>query len=177
MFDQARPATRAALATEADHFYLINVHNAEDLTARQVSGGQSEDICALPVSDLAADDAMLYLWATAPKLAECMKVIEAWGFEYCTCMIWDKEVIGMGYQARNQHEILLIGKRGKVPTPAPSKRRPSVYRERRGKHSAKPTYFYEMIEAAYPELGKIELFSRSPREGWDVWGNQAAKAA
>lgn len=132
-----------------------------------------EEICALPVRDLATEDAMLYLWATAPKLAECMQVIEAWGFEYRTNLVWDKEVIGMGYHARNQHEILLVAKRGDIPPPEAGKQPSSVHRERRGEHSAKPAFYYEMIEAAYPQLPKIELFCRSPREGWAVWGNQS----
>lgn len=135
-----------------------------------------EEICALPVGDLATDDAMLYLWATAPKLAECMRVIEAWGFEYRTNLVWDKEVIGMGYHARNQHEILLVAKRGNIPPPEAGKQPASVHRERRGEHSAKPQFYYEMIEAAYPQLPKIELFSRSPRQGWTAWGNQAEAA-
>jgi N6-adenosine-specific RNA methylase IME4 len=135
-----------------------------------------DEICAMPVADLATDDAMLYLWATAPKLAECMKVIESWGFEYRTNMVWDKELIGMGYHARNQHEILLIAKRGNIPPPQAGKQPSSVLRERRGDHSAKPTFYYDMIEAAYPRLPKIELFCRSPRDGWAVWGNQSDAA-
>lgn len=135
-----------------------------------------EEICALPVAELATEDALLYLWATAPKLAECMKVIEAWGFEYRTNLVWDKEVIGMGYHARNQHEILLVAKRGEIPPPEAGKQPASVHRERRGDHSAKPTFYYEMIEAAYPQLPKIELFCRSPRDGWAVWGNQSEVA-
>lgn len=135
-----------------------------------------EEICAMPVADLATADAMLYLWATAPKLAECMKVIEAWGFEYRTNLVWDKEVIGMGYHARNQHEILLVAKRGNIPPPEAGKQPASVHREKRGEHSAKPDFYYEMIEGAYPQLPKIELFCRSPRDGWAVWGNQSGVA-
>lgn len=135
-----------------------------------------EEICAMPVADLATDDAMLYLWATAPKLAECMQVIQAWGFEYRTNIVWDKEVIGMGYHARNQHEILLIAKRGSIPPPEAGKQPSSVHRERRAEHSSKPEFYYEMIEGAYPQLPKIELFCRSPREGWAVWGNQSEVA-
>lgn len=135
-----------------------------------------EEICALPVAELATDDAMLYLWATAPKLAECMEVIAAWGFEYRTNIVWDKESIGMGYHARNQHEILLIAKRGNIPPPQAGKQPASVHREKRAEHSAKPVFYYEMIEAAYPQLPKIELFCRSPRDGWTVWGNQADAA-
>ncbi|TGR83316.1 S-adenosylmethionine-binding protein [Mesorhizobium sp. M2D.F.Ca.ET.223.01.1.1] len=136
-----------------------------------------EEICALPVADLATEDAMLYLWATAPKLAECMQVIAAWGFEYRTNLVWDKEVIGMGYHARNQHEILLVAKRGEIPPPEAGKQPASVHRERRTEHSAKPEFYYEMIEQAYPQLPKIELFCRSPREGWSVWGNQSGGEA
>lgn len=132
-----------------------------------------DEICALPVSDLAAADAMLFMWATAPKLAECMKVIEAWGFEYRTCAVWDKEIIGMGYYVRNQHELLLIAKRGDIPTPEPGTQPSSVYRERRGEHSAKPSYYRDMIAALYPSLPKIEMFCRSAPEGWAVWGNQS----
>ena len=132
-----------------------------------------EEICALPVSEMAATDAMLYMWATAPKLEECFKVITAWGFEYRTHMVWDKEKIGMGYHTRSQHELLLICKRGQIPPPEAGTQPSSVYREARGAHSAKPLFFYEMIEAAYPNLAKVELFCRSPREGWTVWGNQS----
>jgi N6-adenosine-specific RNA methylase IME4 len=135
-----------------------------------------DEICAEPVSELATEDAMLYLWATAPKLAECMAVIEEWGFEYRTNMVWDKVHIGMGYHARNQHELLLICKRGDIPPPQAGTQPSSVYREPRGKHSVKPIFFCEMIEAAYPQLPKIELFSRNPRAGWAVWGNQSEAA-
>ncbi len=136
-----------------------------------------EDICALPVAALATEDAILYLWATAPKLAESMKVIEAWAFEYRTCMVWDKVKIGMGYWTRNQHEHLLICRRGQFPPPKTGEQPPSVIRIPRGEHSAKPAEFYQIIESAYPELPKIELFCRSPRDGWAVWGNQAGSAA
>jgi N6-adenosine-specific RNA methylase IME4 len=132
-----------------------------------------EEICALPVADLATEDAVLFLWATAPKLGECFEVLKAWGFEYRTCAVWAKDKIGMGYYVRNQHELLLIAKRGEPPMPKESDRRPSLIHAARTEHSYKPVEFYELIEGMYPELPKIELFSRSPREGWSAWGNQA----
>jgi N6-adenosine-specific RNA methylase IME4 len=132
-----------------------------------------EEICALPVKDLAADDAMLHLWVTAPMLCKGVEIVKAWGFEYRTCMVWDKEVIGLGYYLRIQHETLLVCRWGDIPTPLAGTQPSSVYRERRSEHSAKPIFFYKMIETAYPQLPKIELFSRSPREGWSAWGNQA----
>lgn len=135
-----------------------------------------EEICALPVAELATPDALLYLWATAPKLAECMRVITAWGFTYRTCMVWVKDKIGMGYHVRNQHELLLICKRGELPPPAVEDRISSVITAARGEHSEKPDEFYDYIEQAYPTLPKIELFCRSQREGWAVWGNQSQAA-
>jgi N6-adenosine-specific RNA methylase IME4/ParB-like chromosome segregation protein Spo0J len=133
-----------------------------------------DEICALGVSKIATEDAILFLWATSPKLAEAMRVIEAWGFVYRTCMVWDKEALGMGYYARQQHELLLIATRGNIPTPKPEDRPASVVRERRpAEHSRKPARFAELIERMYPELQKVELFCRSPRDGWAAWGNQS----
>lgn len=133
-----------------------------------------DEICSMEIESIAAENANLYLWATSPKLAECFDVIRAWGFEYRTDWIWDKEIIGMGYHVRDQHETLLIAKRGEIPAPEPEHRPPSIYKERRGKHSAKPSYFRDQLDAMYPQLEKIELFARDmpPRDGWTFWGNQ-----
>lgn len=135
-----------------------------------------EEIKALPISEITQEDCVLFMWATSPKLAESLEVIAAWGFEYRTCAVWDKEKIGMGYYFRQQHELLLVATKGSVPTPKPSDRISSVIRSPRLDHSKKPDIFYEIIEAMYPELPKIELFCRSPREGWGAWGNQANAA-
>lgn len=133
-----------------------------------------DEICALPVAAVATPDSVLFLWATSPKLAEAMQVIDAWGYTYRTCIVWDKERIGMGYYARQQHELLLIAARGAVPVPEPANRPSSVVRIRRDEeHSAKPTIFYEMIERMYPGLPRVELFARNRRTGWAAWGNQA----
>jgi N6-adenosine-specific RNA methylase IME4 len=131
-----------------------------------------DEIKALPVTAIATDDAVLFLWATSPKLAEALEVMSAWGWTYRTCMVWDKEIIGMGYYARQQHELLLIGTRGSPPPPEPSSRPPSVFRERRGEHSAKPDHYYDLIESMYPDWPRVELFARRPRTGWQQWGNQ-----
>jgi N6-adenosine-specific RNA methylase IME4 len=133
----------------------------------------NEDIYALPIQSLCTDDAVLFLWATSPKLVEAIQVVAAWGFTYKTCMVWAKDKIGMGYYARQQHELLLIATRGAPPTPAPADRPSSIVNATRGEHSAKPTEFYELIERMYPALPKIELFCRSPRDGWSAWGNQS----
>jgi N6-adenosine-specific RNA methylase IME4 len=120
----------------------------------------------------AADDCLLLMWATAPKLFEAFSVISAWGFEYKTHCVWDKEKIGMGYWFRGQHEILMVATKGHVSPPEQSDRVSSVFREGRGKHSAKPACVYEWIEKAFNARAKCEMFCRSPRLGWTVWGNE-----
>lgn len=133
-----------------------------------------DEIKALDLDAIALDDCVLFMWATSPKLAEAFEVLASWGFEYRTCAVWDKQKIGMGYYFRQQHELLLVAVRGQPLTPAPANRPSSVLSFPRGVHSAKPVEVYELIEAMYPELPKLEMFCRSPREGWGAWGNQAA---
>ncbi len=133
-----------------------------------------DEIKALDLDSIALDDCVLFMWATSPKLAEAFEVLRAWGFEYRTCAVWDKQKIGMGYYFRQQHELLLVAVRGQPMTPAPANRPSSVLSFPRGEHSAKPVEVYELIEAMYPELPKLEMFCRSPRDGWGAWGNQAA---
>lgn len=131
------------------------------------------EICDLPVANIATQDAILFMWATNPKLAEAIQVIVAWGFTYRTNMVWVKDRIGMGYYARSQHELLLIATRGSIPTPEPANRPASVIEAPRLEHSAKPELVYGLIEAMYPEFRKVELFARNRREGWAAWGNQS----
>lgn len=131
-----------------------------------------EDICAMNVP--ATNDAVLFLWATSPKLTEALQVMDAWGFEYRTCMVWVKDRIGMGYYARQRHEILLIGRRGNLPVPEPADRPDSVIEAPLGRHSEKPSIVAETIVRMYPHLPRVELFARQARLGWDVWGNEAA---
>ena len=117
-------------------------------------------------------NAVLYMWATAPKLLEALAVMEAWGFNYRTHAVWDKEIIGMGYWWRGQHELLLVGTRGKFSPPPCSLRVSSVIKQRRGKHSVKPDIVRQLIEQWYPEAVRLEMFAREKRLGWDVWGDE-----
>lgn len=129
-------------------------------------------ICELEISKLAGPDCVLFLWATSPKLAEAMQVAEAWNFTYRTCMVWAKDKIGMGYYARQKHELLLVCTQGTPPVPAPGDRPPSVIESPREEHSKKPDVFYGLIESMYPKAKKVELFCRKPRKGWKAWGNE-----
>ena len=138
-----------------------------------------EEIAALPISDLALDQAVLLVWTTVPWLLKTLRMIERWGFDYQSCAVWDKEAIGLGFWWRNQHEILIGASRGKPAMPENgSVMGPSLYREKRGRHSAKPEYFRAMIDAVpeWKDWPKVELFPRidGPMPGlWHAWGNEA----
>ena len=123
------------------------------------------------------DNGVCFLWATAPKLKECIDVLECWGFTYRTCLVWDKEIIGMGYWFRNQHELLLVGLKGKFSPPEPHLRISSIWRERRSRHSEKPHRLREWINKCFPNSPKIELFARHKAKGWDAWGNEELREA
>jgi N6-adenosine-specific RNA methylase IME4 len=130
-------------------------------------------IKALDVPSIAADDCALFLWATAPALPQAFAVIVAWGFSYRSSFVWVKDRIGAGYWNRNRHEHLLVGVKGDVPEPAPGTQWPSVVEAPVGAHSAKPAIFYELIEAYFPHLPRIELFARAARPACDRWGAEA----
>jgi N6-adenosine-specific RNA methylase IME4 len=86
--------------------------------------------------------------------------------------VWDKEIPGMGYWFRGQHEHLLVGVKGKWSPPAPRLRVASVHREARGRHSKKPDRVRALIATWYPDARRLEMFCRYPSPGWSVWGNQ-----
>jgi len=115
----------------------------------------------------------MFLWGTVPMLPQALQAMTTWGFTYKSHFCWVKDRIGTGYWTRNQHELLLIGRRGNIPAPAPGEQFPSIVEAPVGKHSAKPARFREMIEATFPTLPRIELFARGEAHpGWDAWGNE-----
>ncbi len=133
-------------------------------------------ICALPIGDVAARDCVLFMWATSPKLAESMRVLESWGFDYRTCAVWVKDKIGMGYYFRQRHELLLVAVQGSPPVPGERARFDSVISAPRKRHSQKPDLVYEMIEKMYPTATRLELFARKCRDRWSSWGNETTEA-
>lgn len=135
-----------------------------------------EDICALPVAGLAAEDCLLFLWATNPLLVEALQVVSAWGFTYCTNMVWVKNGLGLGFRVRGNHELLLIATKGKPPAPEPENRPASAQSADKSAHSRKPGIFHGIIERMHPDARRIELFCRRPRKGWDSWGNEVGGA-
>ena len=134
------------------------------------------EISALPIGDLAAPDCVMFLWVTVPFLAVGLALLTDWGFEYRSHYVWQKDKVGTGYWSRNNHELLLIGARGRVPAPAAGMQWQSCQSYPVGRHSAKPAEFRRMIESYFPDLPKIELFAREAAAGWDCWGKEAPKA-
>ena len=136
------------------------------------------ELCTLPVADLAADDCVLFLWATFPMLSEALQVIVAWGFKYKTVgFVWLKQnriaktwFFGLGFWTRGNAEICLIATRGK-----PKRQDKSVHQlivspiER---HSKKPDETRERIVRLMGDLPRVELFARQAPDGWAVWGNE-----
>lgn len=140
----------------------------------------NDEILALPVKDLAADDAHLYMWVTNPKLYGDKKqrttprdIIEAWGFEYVTLLTWIKKpgALGMGFYFRGETEHVLFCKRGNAPIPT-EKREVNWFFAGKGRHSEKPDAFMDLVERVSPGP-YLEMFSRRARLGWDTWGDEA----
>jgi N6-adenosine-specific RNA methylase IME4 len=139
-----------------------------------------EEICALPVLEIASDPAHLYLWVPNALLPEGLQVMKAWGFTYKSNIIWRKirkdggsDGRGVGFYFRNVTEMLLFGVRGKnARTLAPGRRQVNYLETRKREHSRKPDEQYAIIEACSPGP-RLELFSRGRRQRWLAWGNQA----
>jgi N6-adenosine-specific RNA methylase IME4 len=137
-----------------------------------------EAIKLLPVEGIAADDSILFLWATFPMIAEALAVIRAWKFEYKTVgFVWIKTnkkafslAWGMGNWTRSNAEVCLIGTRGH-PLRKDAGIHSVVVRPRMF-HSKKPPEIRHQIVKLCGDLPRIELFAREKEPGWHVWGNE-----
>ena len=132
----------------------------------------AKEIAAMPVKDIAEDNAVLFLWVTSPILEEGFEVIKAWGFEYKASFVWDKVKHNMGHYNSVRHEFLLVCTRGSC-TPETLKLYDSVVSIERTEHSVKPAEFRQMIDSLYPSGNRIELFARESVDGWDIYGNES----
>jgi len=139
-----------------------------------------EEIKALPVVEVAAKPSHLYLWVPNALLSEGMEVMNAWGYQYKTNLIWHKirkdggpDGRGVGFYFRNVTEVILFGVRGKgARTLPPGRSQVNFLATRKREHSRKPDELYDIIEACSPGP-RLELFARGGRPGWEAWGNQA----
>jgi len=132
-----------------------------------------DELCEMPVPELAADDAHLHLWTTNAFLPESFRLIEAWGFEYRSCFVWVKPQMGIGNYWRVSHEFLLLGIRGNAKS-FKNHSQMSWGQFDRTKHSAKPEQIRTAIELCSPGP-YLELFGRNQIQGWTVYGNQISK--
>lgn len=140
----------------------------------------SAALARLPVADLAADTAHLYLWVPNALLPEGLALMAAWGFHYKSNLVWHKlrkdggsDGRGVGFYFRNVTELILFGVRGKnARTLPPGRTQVNYLGTRKREHSRKPDEQYDIIESCSPGP-YLELFSRGKRPGWSVWGNQA----
>lgn len=137
-----------------------------------------EEICALPVADLAAAQSHLYLWVPNALLREGLEVMKAWGFIYKTNLVWIKvrkdygpDGRGVGFYFRNVTEVLLFGTRGRLRTGPCGRRQVNVMISQKREHSRKPDECYDIIEGCSPGP-YLELFARHGRPGWRQWGNE-----
>ncbi|MBI3456778.1 MAG: S-adenosylmethionine-binding protein [Candidatus Rokubacteria bacterium] len=142
-----------------------------------------EEICGLPVREIADTPAHLYLWCPNALLAWGLQVMEAWGFTYKTNLVWYKirkdggaDGRGVGFYYRNVTELLLFGVRGHLRTFKPGRRAVNIVCVRKREHSRKPDEFYHLIERCSP-APRLELFARHPRKGWTQWGDEIQRNA
>ncbi len=139
-----------------------------------------EEIRVLPVAEVAAATAHLYLWVPNALLPRGLDVLDAWGFRYVSNLVWVKrrrdggpDGRGVGFYFRNVTELILFGVRGSMRTLAPGRRQVNLIESRKREHSRKPDEAYALIEDCSPGP-YLELFARYPRPGWTSWGSESA---
>jgi N6-adenosine-specific RNA methylase IME4/DNA-binding XRE family transcriptional regulator len=138
-----------------------------------------DEICDLPVKNIADDDCVLFLWVTYPILHEAFRVIESWGFKYSTAaFVWvkknkqkDSPFMGCGAWTRANSELCLLATKGNIMRLDASISQ--VVESPIEEHSKKPDIVRDLITRLVGELPRVELFCRNPAKGWDVWGNEA----
>jgi site-specific DNA-methyltransferase (adenine-specific) len=140
-----------------------------------------KDICKLPISELADEKCILFMWATFPMLKEALEVIKAWGFEYKTnAFTWLKTypnqtlkmVFGVGYYTKSNAEVCLLATKGNAHKLVKNNSVSQMIITPRTKHSEKPQEARNKIVQLVGDLPRIELFARQKTEGWNVWGNE-----
>jgi len=130
------------------------------------------EIRSVPVEELAAPDAWLFLWTTNAYLPDAFTVMEAWGFHYRQTLVWHKtgnpSPFG-GSVAPNHAEFLLVGAHGRPKVEGRHKAGSVIAAPKPYEHSRKPEVFLDIIEEVAP-APRVELFARRDRLGWDSWG-------
>ncbi|HWT01151.1 MAG TPA: MT-A70 family methyltransferase [Pyrinomonadaceae bacterium] len=175
----------------ADPPWQYNFPNTRsDATPDDYSTMKTAEICALPISKIADENCLLFIWGIWPKLKDCMEVIKAWGFDYKTvAFVWVKtkknaavdqlgffpadsfeEFFGMGNWTRSNTEFCLLAGKGRVERQSAAVRQ-IIYAPVQ-EHSRKPAETRDRIIQLVGDLPRVELFARQRHEGWHVWGNE-----
>lgn len=128
------------------------------------------EIAAVPVADLADQNAHLYLWTTQRFLRDAFDVLDAWGFNFSTVLVWSKPPKGVVGTYVCSTEFCLFARRGALPHK--SRHIGTCFNFSRSGHSVKPEAFLDVVEAVSPGP-YLELFARRQRLGWDTWGDEA----
>lgn len=129
----------------------------------------TDDICALPVSDIATKDAHLWVWGVNRLMEDAYRVVRAWGFTPMSLLTWCKRGPGMGYYLRNNTEHCIFATRGRPMVPN-TKLMSSWFEWPRLRHSQKPDQFFQAVETVSPGP-YLEMFARRTRPDWTAWGN------
>ena len=134
------------------------------------------EISALPISEIVSENAHLYLWVPNALISDGLRVMESWGFQYKSNLVWAKrrkdggpDGRGVGFYFRNVTELILFGVKGRMRTLAPGRRQVNIIETRKREHSRKPDEQYGIIESCSPGP-YLELFARYSRLGWTSWG-------
>lgn len=162
-------------------------YNQQGKTGRGVAANNyptmtTEDICKLPIRDIATDDAICFMWATFPNIAAALKTMENWGFEYKTAaFVWVKKnkksntnFWGMGAYTRANAEVCLLGisKNTKAKQAVINNGVHQIIESPIEMHSKKPDIVRDKIIELLGDVPRIELFARQTAHGWDSWGNE-----
>jgi N6-adenosine-specific RNA methylase IME4 len=142
-----------------------------------------DEICAFPLPPL-GDDSVLFLWRVASMVEEAYRVCRAWGFTPKSELVWKKLTrrgkrwFGMGRYVRLEHETAIIATRGRPSTLQAEVDHSirSIFEARAGRHSEKPSEFYELVERFHAGP-YAELFARKSRPGWVCFGDELDEVA
>lgn len=127
------------------------------------------EIAKLPLGKLSDADAHIYCWVTNRSMPKVFGLLEAWGFRFVTILTWPKKHFGMGNYFRGQTEHVVFGVKGSLQLKRKNAGTLLPAWDNARKHSAKPGEFLEFVESCSPGP-YLEMFSRSKRHGWVMWG-------
>lgn len=157
-------------AIYADPPWVYDNQGTRAAQGNHYGGLTVDELCELPVRDLAMPNAHLHLWTTNAFLFDCARIFDAWGFEFRSSFIWVKPQMGIGNYWRNSHEFLLTGIRGDAKR-FNDRSLMSWMECDRSRHSEKPFIIRDYIRRASPGP-YLEMFARTPADGWTCWGNE-----